>query len=519
MGLRDLLRLTPRREASRSAGGNSRPRRMRFPALRNFQAGDTGRLVSAWTTTPQTADAEIYSSLQKMRARSRAAARDRDEAVGFLGLVKKHVIGPGGIMLQAQVKDSDGTPDDLANKTIEDAWAEWGAGKECDIERQQDWVSIQQMVARTVAKDGEVLVHEHYGSECGPYGYAVQVIDPELLDVHLNQENLPGGGKIRMGIQFDRLNRPTAYHLLEAAEGVTSLQSGYMQLGGRHRVVPASSIIHLYLKDDPGQSRGVPWMHSALWRLNMLGAFQDAAVVASRAGAQKLGVITTPDGQSHNHDDEEEDGTPIEEMEAGIYQYLREGEQFDPYDPTYPHALYKDFVKTVLRGISTGLQVSYNALANDLEGVNFSSIRQGVLDERDTWRILQGWLAMSLNHRIYGNWVRMALLAGKLQVPRRGGGMADLRITDLDRYRKANWQARAWPWVDPLKDIQARKEEVALGVNTVSRIIREKGLEPREVFLERKAELIQMAELGILPVPPQASSAADLAALNRPEEV
>jgi len=501
--LRELLKRTPRREAGRRAGGSSRPRPLRLP--RTFQAAETGRLVADWTTMPVPADSSIHGGLQKMRARARHAARNRDEAVNFLGMVRKHVVGPDGIQLQAQVKNADGTPDDAANKALETAWRDWGQAKTCDMERQLDWVGLQQLVARTVAKDGEVLVHEHYGAACGPDGYAVQVIDPELLDVNLNQEGLPGGGKIRMGIQFDQYNRPTHYHLLDEPAGVGSLQAGYHAVGTKHRVVPASAIIHLYLKEDPGQSRGVPWMHSALWRLNMLGAFQDAAVVAARAGAQKLGVITTPDGVSTDHDDEEDDGTPIEEMEAGLYQYLREGETFNPYDPTYPHALYGDFNKSVLRGISSGLQVSYNALANDLEGVNFSSIRQGVLDERDAWRILQGWLAMALNHRVYGNWVRMKLLATGIPVQSPSGGVGHLRITDLARYRRAHWQGRRWPWVDPLKDIQAAREEIALGVNTVSRVIREKGLEPREVFLERQAELKEMAELGILPVPPKAA--------------
>jgi capsid protein len=46
----------------------------------------------------------------------------------------------------------------------------------------------------------------------------------------------------------------------------------------------------------------------------------------------------------------------------------------------------------VLRGAANGAGVSYNALANDLENVNYSSIRAGVQEDQAHWKTLQQFM-------------------------------------------------------------------------------------------------------------------------------
>jgi capsid protein len=62
------------------------------------------------------------------------------------------------------------------------------------------------------------------------------------------------------------------------------------------------------------------------------------------------------------------------------------------WSPNYPTGEFLPFHKAMLRSMAAGMGVLYNNLASDLEGVNFSSIRQGTLDEREHWKELQQWL-------------------------------------------------------------------------------------------------------------------------------
>jgi len=67
----------------------------------------------------------------------------------------------------------------------------------------------------------------------------------------------------------------------------------------------------------------------------------------------------------------------IDQYDAGTIKNIG-NRKFVNVDSDYPHQMYSAFVKAHLQGIASGLGISYHALANDLEGVNYSSIRAGV---------------------------------------------------------------------------------------------------------------------------------------------
>ena len=87
------------------------------------------------------------------------------------------------------------------------------------------------------------------------------------------------------------------------------------------------------------------------------------------------------------------------------------GYDFKPHESKYPNEVFGPFVKTALQRVASGWRVSYHALANDLEGVNFSSIRSGTLDERDRWSSDQQWFIDILLKRVRAEWMLMSLLA------------------------------------------------------------------------------------------------------------
>jgi len=128
--------------------------------------------------------------------------------------------------------------------------------------------------------------------------------------------------------------------------------------------------------------------------------------------------------------------------------------------------------------------VSYNTLANDLEGVNFSSIRQGVLEDREVWKVLQAWMIDVFNKPIFDDWLRYALLNQQITTERG----KPLRLSLIDKYREVRWQPRRWQWVDPLKDASTAKMEEEQGWTSKSEIIRGKGGDPVEVAKERERD-------------------------------
>ena len=287
-----------------------------------------------------------------------------------------------------------------------------------------------------------------------------------------------------MSVEVDEWNAPVAYHLLTDHPNETSI----MYKGRKYNRVPANDVCHLFITERASQLRGVPWMNTAMKRLNMVSGYEEAELIAARIGASKMGFYTSPDSDAYVGE-EDESGNLVTDMEPGVFEQLPAGMSVQTFDPSHPNSAYQVFIKTVLRGASSGLNVAYNGLANDLEGVNFSSIRSGVLEEREHWRILQKWVSDQLHRPVYQAWLSSALRTQELKLPEK----------KFKKFTKVNWQPRGWAWVDPLKDQQANKLSIEMGTGTLTSICAAAGLNFIDVCAERKAELAVLESFGLTP--------------------
>ncbi len=440
--------------------------------------------MSGWLQATQPINREIRSGLDILRARSREATQNDDYMRRFLQLVQINVVGHQGIVLQARSKDPDGKPDTLANNTIEEAWRDWGRIGSCDMTGRYSWRSFERQVIRSVAQDGEAFVYLH-NTQNNVYGFGVKLFDPELIDTQLNKERDVSGSRIVMGIELNEHDRPTAYYIKETTGEVINHTRKYNR-------VEATNIIHFYLPEWIDGVRGLPWCSQSLFRMGMLAGYEEAELVAARVAAAKMGFFTANEGGEYIGDDVDADGNLIMDAEAGAFEKLPQGVGFETFDPQHPTTAFKDFVKANLRGVAAGLGLSYNSLANDLEDVNYSSLRQGAIDERSTWMMLQDWMIESFNDRIYRRWLKSSLDRGVLQVAGR-----PLKKERFLKYANVSWQGRRWQWIDPSKEITAHEKAIELGIKSRSDVIREQGRDPEDVWQEIAKENERMLELGV----------------------
>lgn len=459
----------------------------------DMASGADNALTWSWTRSPMSADEVTLKNLQAVRARSRQQSRSNEYMTRFLGMVSGGVIGPAGITMQAKIYDSPGKLDTEACSAVEEAWARWGdEAANCDLEGRQAWVDHQTLFARTVAMDGEYLARLVVGRDAGPFGFCLQVLDPELLDVECNRD-LVGGNKIRFGIEYNPSGRPVAYWLLE--------DSAYRSR--KYTRVGAEQIIHAYVQQEVGQRRGWPWAYATLMSMNMLGGYEEAAVTAARIGASKSLVITSPDGEGEGIADDVETGDGEGDTEGvkyvdmgvpGSAWELKAGQDVKQFDPSYPTGEFGPFVNAVLRRICAGLNVSYAALSGDLSEASYSSARVGLNDERDAWTLMQGWAIRQFTRPIYRAWLPMALLSEQIRFGRAPATYTEERE---EKYRNVGWQGRRWKWVDPESDVASNVTAIEQGLTTRSRCIRDMGEDPESVWAERAREDARLKELGI----------------------
>jgi lambda family phage portal protein len=489
MGLFDFFRRSPQPEQSVQRRGAHVVRHKRIAsASRSFaDAAGNNRLTATWATTPTTADAYIYQHWTTLVARSRDQAEKSDHARKFLQLCRDNIAGPSGFSLQAQVRDPNGRADQVANDAIEDAWKEFGKKRVFEITRSMGRADVERLLVTTVATDGEVFVVKRRSSNL-PHGIAVQLVDAVTVDpTHF--QDLGDGRRIKHGIEFNEDDQPIAYHFREWDER----QVGYiLGTGRKFQRVPAEDVIHIFLPEMVGQKRGLPWMRTALFRIRNLAAFEDAAIINARVGASKMGFFRDEDA---NEDDTED--LPMD-AEPGVFENIGSRE-FVNWSPQFPEQSTETFIRSCLRSVSAGLGVSYNNLASDLTSVNFSSIRQGALDEREVWKGLQQWLISSWCDFIYPAWLEMALLTEKIRVPTRAGTTGALPYTKIDKYRRVVFTGRRWSWIDPKAEVEANAMAIGQKLKSRSEVIREMGGDPEDVWSECQREDATLDALGLVP--------------------
>lgn len=428
---------------------------------RNFAAANQSLVFDGWTTQTASIDYYLREKLVSLRARSREQAVNNPLMKRGVNVIAKNVVGAKGITVHPKVKQRNGQLDKPANSAIKAAFADWSYGH-CDYLGKMSFVELQNLWLKTAAVDGEFLFRTHM---TGKYGLQIENIDPELLDLTRNQKET-NGNVTRLGVERSG-GMVVAYWFRQLDE-----QGNYYR--GRSARIPAKQITHCFIPEWPNQSRGIPWAVSSLTRLKHLDALDEAALIAFRAGASKMGFIKGGD----DDDDELDDGLTTMDFSPGTIEKLTDEEEFIGFDPTYPSDSYEPVAKKGMRDVGAGMDISYASLSGDMSDVNYSSIRYGGQDEREGFIDKQNWLIRCAIRPIYESFIRNAVLREQITI---SGRPLSRPVTD---YYPAHFQGRRWLSTDPQKEAKGHEMDIQNGLTSPQRIIAARGDDPDEILEE-----------------------------------
>src|SRR5579885_1715977 len=264
--------------------------------------------------------------------------------------------------------------------------------------------------------------------------------------------------------------------------------------------VPASDVLHVYKPIRAGQFRGQPWLTTVLAKLYELEQYTDAEIVRKKISAMITGFIkqVSPDNpvmapdQTSTGQSQADPGTQISKLEPGTFPVLGFGEE-GQFAVVKFSGDDKAFVRACLQAFASGAGLAEYQISGDLSGINYSSIRAGLLEFRRKCEQFQySVFIYQVCHPIYRRWLREAMLAMVFGVE-----LLNAYDKDPEPFEAAQWVTPGWPWVDPEKDMKAAERAIRDGLSTRSIECAAQGYDAAVIDQEQAADNTRADRLGL----------------------
>jgi lambda family phage portal protein len=283
------------------------------------------------------------------------------------------------------------------------------------------------------------------------------------------------------GIEFDQFGNPKRYHILRGHPG-----EGQFRFPHQHDSVPASSVLHWYRMDRPGQARGIPDIMPALPLFAQLRRYTLAVLASAETAADFAGILYT-DAPAGGEADAAEPFEPIE-LEKRALLTMPGGWRMEQMRSEQPSTSYGEFKHELLNEIARCLNMPYNVASANSSGYNYAS---GRLDHQTYYkaiRVEQSHLECAVLDRLLAAWFDEAAL------------LPDFLPAGLGPI--ASWPHQ-WFWdghehVDPAKEANAQATRLASHTTTLADEYARRGQDWETQLRQRAKELSLMNQLGLV---------------------
>ena len=437
-----------------------------------FKGGKTDRRATRnWRPGGNSADADLLPELDDLRARSRDLARNLPVATGAIATNKTHVVGDG-LVLSAQCdRKVLGISPEQAKAF--NARAEWEFelwSQTADFTRVQHFAELQALLLGGVLESGDIFALRRYRLDAGDiYGTKIQVIEGDRV---CNPYRISDTDKIVAGIEHLASGVPVAVHVADRHPGdlrskAINWRRVPMRYNDGRRIV-----IHLFDRQRPDQTRGIPYLAPVVEALKSLGDYTDAEVRAAVVSAMfTVFVKNAPDadtGPLATTETNAASGKDEIELGSGAVIDLAEGESIETANPGRPNPQFDAFVTAFLRQIGVALELPFELLIKHFTA-SYSASKAALELATHTFRRRRTWLARNLCQVAYEWMMEEAIILGRIEAP----GFFD------DPLKRSAWLNATWTGpvrisLDPRKEAEADELDRRNGFKTSQQIMTER---------------------------------------------
>ncbi len=449
--------------------------RMASDAVRSYDAGNHSRLNANWTPFNAAAEQEDRYNRDTIRARSRDLERNSDVAGAIISAYRRNVVGRG-FSLQAKTGDTE------LNDRIEVLWNEWCRQRNCDVTGMQSFTQILRMCVQRKKVDGGILLLKRFTGE-GLLPFQLQTVEVDELDVSQTKAQTKGNLVVG-GVEYTPSHRPAGYHLRQYDINGYQLEKNVF--------IPAKDAIFYFSKRRSSQTREISDFAQTITRIRDANAFLEAVSVKERIAACLSIFIkrsVPSSGFGRGGAAPERESYEGKTLAPGMIKELNVGDDIQVVDPKNAAADAAALLKLQQRMIGAGQGLSYEAASRDMSETNYSSARQGLIEDGLTYAEEIELLQETVMDEVYETFLISAVLAGKLDIP-------DF-WQEKRKYMAHYWVAAPKPWIDPVKEANANRIALQSGQMTFQQIAAAGGRDWKQQIDDTAEVLAYGREKGI----------------------
>lgn len=373
-------------------------------------------------------------------------------------------------LLKSNVLGASGLGARFSDEGVRDMWKEWT--KRADLTGRSSWPEFQELVLWTVIRDGEAVV-EFIRVNGELHLYLRNTLHQARTLTETKAQTVSvigGGGRVAQGVRLDDYDRAMGY-LFHRSEG------GFFE-------IPAERVSHVFVREFEEQLHGIPWLVSTEDGLLDLTEFEEAAIINAKINASQSALVQVSDKAMVEEADASAAVAKVVTMEPGERVVVPEGVSINGMPAEFPAQAYEAYRRGMLSSAAVGLGVSYATLTSDLKGANFSSLRQGRLDDVAFYEQVQRMMCEWLD-RVYEAWVFHYGLSGSR------------RREERIRRASCEWVVPGHGYIDPVKETTAQTGNLKNLTESHSEAIARSGREPKQVYGLIAQDIKDMQEAGI----------------------
>lgn len=446
-----------------------------FSAARSFfeAASRSLRLEKATDPGPSGMNGEI----ERLRERSRWMYANDPNYRNACRKIADNVVGYG---IKPIIKDP----------ILRDLFAKWE--KEADARGRQNFFGLMYTAGHTLPRDGEFLVRfreRKPGDMESGIDFQLQCMEADHLPLDYTKQSPDGGRWIVSGVERDAIDRVIRYWLYDYHpkdwRGTGQAKDAFTP-----KPVSAEQVLHVYMPERFGDSRGYPWASSALNIVESLRTYDEAELERKKGQSMFGGFFKKP--RLAVADDggvgEEEDGDAPEfqPLEPNTWVQVPEDWDVELAQPTATDNNYEAYRRENLASLSVAMGLAVELVTLNFKALGNERIFRALMFEVQRYVESLQW-HLFIHQFCEPIWRRFVAEAYRKQLwkPEPGKSVEDYFIIE--------WRPPVRHHIHPVQEIDAWLKAIENGLTSRKRVVAEFGEDVEDIDAENVEDMARAA--------------------------